>query len=293
MSVTIISNEWNGESSTFTIDQQGKVIRRYTQKRLVTFHSQGYNWDVADELNYEPGQPHESDANALLVSMDMERQKTRSRGTVENGTHNLIDLTLVYSTDGFAAAENSDDPTLSRVNVSWGTSSQMLYAVHDRNGDLIVNAANQPFEGGVPVSLELPTLIYERNELSFDGATATAYSNSLNSDFYAGADPKTLRLKISGQKTWSGVHVFWKVRYEMAYYWLGWQPQPVNAGLKQLVGGVLTNCFDDNGMPVTSPVPLTTAGARVPTASLPSGANFITVDYYRTFPFGSLALPLP
>ena len=290
MTIIIHKNELMGETSKFSIDNTAKIVRTYQQKRLVTSPNAGYNWEVAQALNYSPGEQHPSDTAATLRDMDIERQFTREvDGTVTPSV--AWDLTLNYSTETTTQYEASEDPTMARPIRSWSTTSQSLYAIKDRDGDLIVNAANQPFDGGIPVTLEMPTLVIERNEYGFNGALATQYANALNSDTFSGAAPETLRLKITAQEKNQGQYNYWTVRYEMAYYWLGWQPLPVNAGLKQLKSGVLVDCLDANKNPVSSPVPLDTAGLQVPIGSLPSGANFIKVLYYRTMPFGSLGLP--
>ncbi len=292
MVMRITKNEWVSESAKFSLDNQGKVVRTYSHKRLVTSPDQGFDWDLAKALGYVAGQPHSSDTFAILRDLEIDRRPTRANpaGT-PGGAENIWDLVLNYSTEATSSFNQSEDPTQARVKRSWQTTEQTLHIIRDRHNDPIVNAAGQPFDGGIPVTVELPTLVYERNESGFSGALATYYANSLNSDTYSGADPGTLKLKISATENNEGTFHWWAVKYEMAYYFLGWQPKPLNAGLMCLDGsGGLEDCIDTRLKPVSHPVPLNTDGTQTEITDLPGGANFITVDYFNTTPFGALGL---
>ena len=283
MGMRITKNGFISESSKFSINSQGKVVRTYTHKRLIQSPDEGFNWDLAAALHYSPGQPHSSDPRAKLWEMDLDRHKTRE-------PCNAWDLTLTFSTECPAAYNNSEDPTQQRVKRAWSTTEHTLYAVKDRNNKLICNLAGQPFDGGVPVAIELPTLVCERNESDFDGGAMAAMANSLNSDSYSGADPETLKLKISATEHNESDFHYWAVRYEMVYFLLGWQPQPANAGLYQLVNNKLTRCKDKDQQDVTAPVPLDLSGKQIPVASLPAAANFIHVDFFPLMAYASLNL---
>jgi len=287
----IRSHEWVSESSKFNIDSAGKVIRAYTRKYITSSIDEGSNWDLAQGLNYSPGDPHPSDPEALLIDIGIDRRMTKAGTNELTGPWNWWDVSLDYSTDAPQQENNSTDPSLARVLRGWTTSEQTLYAIRDRLGNVIVNAANQPFDGGVPVTIEMPTLKFVRNELIPPNIAGLA--NKLNSDTYAGAAPETLKLKVSSEETFGGGWQYWATTYEMTYYALGWQPQPVNAGLMQLKGGALVPCLDRDKNKVTSPVPLDVNGLQVPIASLPGGANFIQIDIYPTMAFSSLGLLPP
>jgi hypothetical protein len=279
----ILSNGWVSEKATFTTNNQGKIIRNYNHKRLITTDQLMNSVDLFNAAGYVLGQTFSNDQWAVLTSWSPSI-------TVEDGKYKW-DLDLEYSTEGTPSYQNSIDPTKQRIVRTWQTQEQTLYIVRDRNFNLIVNSANQPYDGGIPVSIELPTLTYEFNQFNFSGSTATSYSNSLNSDHFSGAAPETLRLKISAKETFEGQYQFWATRYEMAYFPLGWQPQPVNAGLYQLISGKLTRCKDRDQQDATSPMPLDENGLQIPIADLPDAAYVNKIEFFNTGPFGSLGMP--
>lgn len=279
----ILSNGWKSEKATFTTNNQGKIVRNYSHKRLIVTDTLMNSVDLFNAAGYVLGQRFSNDQWAVLTSWS-------PTITVEDGKYKW-DLDLEYSTEGTPSYANSIDPTRSRIIRTWQTQEQTLYIVRDRNFNLIVNAANQPYDGGIPVSIELPTLTYDFNQFNFSGVTATGISNSLNSDTFSGAGPETLRLKITAKETYEGQYQYWVMRYEMAYFPLGWQPQPVNAGLYQLVSGQLTRCKDRDQQDATSPMPLDANGLQIPIANLPDAAFVNKIEYFNTTAFGSLGMP--
>lgn len=280
----ILSNERLSTKAKSTISSDGRIVRMYDVKLLVKADVDYSDYEIGTMLGYLLGTPHPHDPKAMLSDYDITRRPTRA-------PHCAWDVGLSYSTDAPPLESNSVDPELARIKRNWQTTEQTLYIVRDRNGDPILNAAGDPFDGGIPITMELPTLVYERNELNFNGALMTLYANSLNSDVYSGAEPGTLKLKISAQETFESDFIYWKVRYEMAYFFLGWQPKPMNAGLYQVTGGFHRRCVDRDNRPVMSPVPLTESGEQVPTGSLPNGVNFITVPWFNSLSYSSLGLP--
>lgn len=281
--MTITSLLRKSGSAKFSMNNEGKIIRTYSQPLLVESTLDLDEYQLGLALGYQPGQSHPTDPFATLRDMSVDRIDT----TVP---YVKFDIVLNYSTDGPAPQNNSEDPTQQRVKKQWQTTEQTIYIVRDKNGDPIVNAADQPFEGGVPVAVALPTLVYERNESSFSGAIMTAYANSLNRYSFSGAAPKTLRLKISATEEFEGTFEYWKVRYEMAYQPDGWQPRPVNAGLYQLVSGELVRCRDRDRQEVTQPVPLNEDGSQVDISDLPDGLNYTDVNFYPLVDFSGLGL---
>ncbi len=279
----IISNKWVSEKATFTTNNQGKIVRNYNHRRLVVTGSLGNSVELFNALNYTLGQPFSNDQWAVLTDWSASID-------VSSGKYKW-DLDLEFSTEGTPTYANSIDPTRQRIIRTWQTSEQTLFIVRDRNRDLIVNSANQPYDGGIPVTVELPVLTYEFNQFNFSGATATSYSSALNSDMFSGAAPETLKLKISSNETSEGQYSYWKTRYEMAYFPLTWQPQPVNAGLYQLISGQLTRCKDRDRQDATAPMPLDDNGLQIPVASLPDAAFVNKVEYFPTMPFGNLGMP--
>ena len=285
--MTITSNGWKSSKAKATLSNDGRIGREYNIQRLVIADTEYSDYQLGTLLQnnygYVLGSHHDEDSRALLANFEVDRLPTIAPNCSWT-------VNLVYSTFAPPTNNNSDDPLQARVKRSWQTSEHTMYVYKDRLGNMIVNKANQPFDGGIPVTVELPTLVYERNEASFNGAWATAWSNSINQFTYSGAAPKTLKLKISAQETYEGDYHYWPVRYEMSYLPIGWQPLPLNAGLLQIKSSKLVPCLDKQLQPVTAPVPLDSAGKQIALASLPSGASFIEVDWFPQQSFQALGL---
>lgn len=280
--MTITKNELLEAKGKASLTSEGRKVREYTERRLVCSDVELNVFQLGSALGYLLGDGYHIDDAALLLDFDIDR-----RLTIE--PYCAWDVGLRWSTVAPPKKEDDDNPLNERVKRFWSTSEHTLYVYKDRNGDMIVNSAKQPFEGGVPITVKLPTMVYERNEASFSGAFATQWANSLNQYAYSGAEPKTLKLDISGEEAFQGDYVFWKVRYEMAYFPLGWQPLPLDAGLNQVVSGELTPCLDVHLQPVTSPVPLS-GGVQIDIADLPEAAQFIEVDIFPLQRFQDLGL---
>ena len=278
-----ITNECLKRTARVTLSDEGKIGREYNEQRLVKSTVELSEYALGTQLGYLLGSGYPTDYRARLVDYSIDRHMTKAPNCA-------WDVSLRYSTLAPPTVNNSDDPTQQRVKRSWQTSEHTMYTFKDRNGKMIKNSAKQPFDGGVPVTLELPTLVYERNESTFNGTWATQWSNSINQYTYSGASPKTLKLKISATEQFEGDYHFWSVRYEMAYLPIGWQPQPLNAGLTQLVSDNLVACYDSNKVEVSSPVPLDSAGKQIEQASLPDAAYFIEVDWFPQTNFSGLGL---
>lgn len=275
------------ETAKFAMTNEGKVIRTYSSPARVKSTDDLDLFQLGIALGYLPGQPHPTDPEATLRDMSLERTETIAPCV-------WYTYTLNYSTEAPAPAATGEtptaDPTKQRVKRRWTTSEQTLYEIRDINGDLILNAAQQPFDGGVPISIALPTLTYVRNESTFDGSVMVQYANALNKYAFSGAEPETLRLKISADEMFEGNYQYWAVHYEMAYNPKGWQPQPCNAGLYQRVDGELVKCMDRDLQPVSSPVPLDEDGVQIPLSGLPDDVNYVKVDLYPLIDFSDLGL---
>lgn len=282
--MAIVFNRRMSSKAKATLSQEGRIGREYNQKRLVVTDIETTEYALGTALGYLLGEAHPDDPRALLVDYELDRRE-RTRPP-----HCVFDVSLRWSTFGPPTANNTDDPLQQRVKRDFKNREHTFYVFKDRNGNMILNGAKQPFEGGIPVTLNLPTYTYVRNEAVFSGTYATTWSNAINSDTFNGCAPKTLRMIVDAAEQYESDSVFWPVTYQMAYLPIGWQPLPLNAGLQFLSSGKLKPCLDDNLNPVTSPVPLSTAGAQLTIASLPASANFIEVDWFVQQPFSSLGL---
>ena len=172
--------------------------------------------------------------------------------------------------------------------------------VQDRNGEMILNAAGQPFDGGVPVAVRMGVATATRNitAAGYNKNTVLATSGKLNSVAYLGAAIGTLQVDITAEEKYEGSYHFWAETYTFAYDPEGWQPKPMNAGFfYRDAYDVLTRIRNedlgdtaDPTAPVQEPEPLTTLGGLLPIADRPSLCNFITVDAYDSTAFAAFGL---
>jgi hypothetical protein len=277
------------DESEPTLQQDGRIVRTHRRMYRCTHDFVVSNLQVLALLGVAQGDTHPDDPLATLVSAPVKRKDVIATG----GARPMWEVTLNYSTDAPAiVSQNSDDPTQLRVKRWWSTTEEQRYIIKDRNGLLIVNTAKVPPAGGIPVNIELPVLVYERNEADFSGATATLWSGSINISAFSGAAPKTLKLKVTGEEQYEAKSHFWRVRYEMVYDENGWNPRWVNAGTHEWdpINQKLIPCLDELLQPVTEPVPLDSMGQQIDPSLLPDAAIINEVDYRRLREFQLLGL---
>lgn len=278
----------------YTVDQNGKFVKRYTTPYLVKSDSVTENTEdeVFAALNVQPGAPYANWAAARANDFNCTKKLTRP-------PHQAWDVSIGYSTDGVvpedggAGGIGSTDPVDFRVRRRLGISEQQRFIIKDKNGLLIVDAAGSPYDGGVPITDYWGWMEFVRNEPhSTDKmAQSVLYSGKLNSVTFMGCAPETLMLVCTGDEKYEGGYHFWTFTYTMTYNKEGWQPQPLNAGLWYLLAGVRTRITEGDGTNTLEPQPLTALGAVVPVASRPAGCTFRDIDYYNTFDFADLNLP--
>lgn len=162
-------------------------------------------------------------------------------------------------------SSNGSDPTDLDPIYDWGVETITRHTTKDRNDKSRLNAAGDPFE---PREVEdyVNFLTVERCELTFNLAVAGAYNNSVNSDSFYGADPGTMRVKITPKQQFRNGIEYFKVRYEFHYKPQGWQGRELQQGLYQLV---------DSDVEVTPPtMPPTYVKMKIPCFELADGGQF-------------------
>lgn len=286
-----------------TVDSDGRFVKSYSKTYLVKSDSATYN--TLDEakagLGVLPGAPDPYWSAAKAVAISAVRLPTIP-------PHQMWEITVEYSTAAVVPeSTTSTDPVDWRVKRRTGTAQQQRFIVKNRLGVLIVDGAGSPFEGGVPVTDYLGTMIFERNETHSTSSMSQAaiLSGKINSATFMGCAAGTLMLDVTGEEKYEGGYHFWTFTYTMTYDKEGWQPKPANAGLYQNVGFAAiprrARILEADRTPVQEPQPLYPAydgvtltplpGSVIPVANRPADCNFITVDHYITFNFTTLGLP--
>lgn len=193
----------------------------------------------------------------------------------------------------YAYIDPNTNPFTRLPDVSWDYEIIQVPADYDINGKAIVNTAGEPLDPGLLRDVIVNTLNYTRNEIS---AFAVAYTNTVNSDYFMGYPPKTVKLEVKAQQQ-TELTVFNASATELVYYSvsyvfkfnpeLTWRKKVLNRGFKQLNQGGLFTIFSTNGMPVTQPVLLDNNGKILTSGQTPV---FLTFDLDNEMDFNTLGI---
>lgn len=276
------------EESETDVQPDGRIVTSYsrTYQYRTDSMTRPTAFDIYADIGITPGSPYPDDSSA-----------TANKASIGPGPEMTRPPFLCYhvkfgwATNAPLPAENSTDPTTRRVLWSIKPTIQSRYVTRDRNDLLIVNTAEQPFDGGIPVDVRLGTVVAKKvvDAVGFDKALVLRDSGKLNSVTYLGAEPGTLQVDIEADEAYEGSAHFWNLTYTFSWDPQGWQPQPLSAGFYQKVSGALVRIQQD-GEDVQEPEPLTETGLLVPIGLRPAGCHFITVDYFDTMDFADFHL---
>jgi hypothetical protein len=286
------------QSAESNVDKDGRIVKSYEQTIQVQTDvslATATEAFLAAAVGINPGSPYANDAFATCLGLSIGPGPERTREPFL-----CFHLKYKWSTDAPLPESTDTDPTTRRVLWILRPTIQSRYIVKDRNGNMILDAAKRPFDGGIPVDVRLGTAVAKKNRLAagYDKSAVMAHSGKLNSVTYLGAAPGTLQVDIEAEEKFEGGYHFWEETYTFAYDPGGWQPKPMNAGLFHLVigepkritnGDLATDAVDPTGW-VQEPEPLTDLGGIVPYDSRPDACTFIEVDYYETMDFSTFGL---
>ena len=261
------------------------------------------NATIGLPVQYVTKHPH--DATAIAVECDSCERDAADPNTWY-ATYSFDNATLDRN------SSNDGDPADFEPIFDWSTETRTRLITKDIDGKTILNAAGDPRE---PIEIEddLPVLVYERPEITISFGWIYQMNNSVNSDNFYGAAPGTLRVKVTPKLMFRNLQRYWMVKYCFRYRPEGWQPKPLEAGLRQLVDSseevtpptdpptfvkVKVACTETGNAvydsdPVTSPVALDEDGKQIPPADLhadPTLAVYTEIKGYRALAYASLGL---
>ena len=249
--------------------------------------------EIAAALGIYPGSPYENDSNATCDEVEIGPGPEPTRPP-----HLCYHLAVKWATNAVLPA-NTDpgtqsDPTTRRTLWAVRPTIQNRYVVVDKNGDLIVNSAGQPFDGGIPVDARLGTVIFRRNVLAvgYDKEMVLRDSGKVNSTTFLGAEPGTLQCDIEAEEHFEGAFHYVSETYTLAYDPTGHQPKPVDAGFYQRTtpDGPVLERIEIDGAPINEPEPLLEDGTVVPIADRPGSCRVVPVEYFDEKEFADFGL---
>lgn len=283
-----VSFELQTDVSVHTVNDVGRVVRTHTRTLLARSASDSFvsSYAVAVATGLVPGDVHPADQYATIRKINPVRRKTLP-------PNQLWDVTIEWSTET-TEVDIEENPVNRKVKRSESTTDQQRYIIRDKNGKVILTSAKRPFDGGIPTTVKLGTITFERNEqhgVEYYVGKAIDLSGRINSLPFMGAAAGTLMLHVDAKETWEGTWHYWAVTYTFVHEPLGWQPRPINADFYELVNGKHVR-IRENGNDATEPVPLDSSGRVIPIAARPDACIFVQVDWFETMNFNSLNLPL-
>lgn len=285
---------------TSAVQDDGRLVNEYTHTYLFRTDSATLLTpaQVVSAIGIAVGSPYTGDIKALCWKAEV------GIGPVMTRPPYMAYLATYHWSTAKTAAEDptSTDPLDRRVVWSLRPNIQGRYIIRDRNQELIVNTAGQPFASGVPVDQRFGTAIARKNvdAAGFDKASVMADSGKVNSVPFLGGAEGTVQVDIEAEERYEGAYHFWAVTYTFSYDPDGWQPKAASAGffqrtavgaatLKRIVNSDIgdPNNPDD---PVQEPEPLDADGVLVDIDDRPDDCAFVEVDWFDEMDFNDFAL---
>jgi len=300
MAITV-SERYEGRTS-----KVGKhLMREHTREFVAQSTANERSWAVAQASGVPViGDSHPEDAASLCVDVAVSPGGDPSVWGVQcKYTNDLPDADIADDDATSSQQPGTPASSSSGSQESWSFEEHSRYVGQDRDDKPILNTAGDRYEDPVEIVDCFPTLTISKNKASFDVSDAYLYNNAVNSDTFRGAEPGTLRVKITATQQFANDEHFWATTYTFRYNPNGWQPTILEAGLYQLAYIKMaevdhTPCtvvgkapFDSE--PVDHPVPLDDRGKQIdPTrlSDIPSPALYTTWNVLEELPYSNLGV---
>lgn len=201
---------------------------------------------------------------------------------------------------GGPGGSQANNPLAKPAQIVWGVerytvAAQKAYKDVDSGiqNVAVASAAGEPFDPPVEIDAGRLTLTITRNEPTFSQVTATLFQDRVNSDqFFEIGAGKVKCNGITGQSQEENGVQFWVVTYSFSIRLDGWYLVVLNQGFYEISGGNRVRIVDSNGDPVSAPVPLNAAGAKLTVAQVQAGSfTYRTFQVYEEREFSVLNLP--
>lgn len=290
---------FESETAQSTVESDGRVVSKYTQVMLYKTDAmtRPTQYAIASDIGIIPGSPFSQDLNATCYDMQI--------GPVEKKTKPPYLSYLVafqWATNAPLPITNNTDPTTRRTLWAIRPNIQQRYLVKDLTGQLIVNTANQPYDGGYPVDVRLGTVIATRNvdAAGYNRDAVLAISGRTNSVIFLGGAIGTVQGDVETVEKFEGAFHFWEETWTFTWDPLGLPSQLPSVGFFQRdsydhdkLKRITSRDLDPdatNDDPVEEPEPLDASGLLVPVSARPGGVAFIRPNVILTFNFNTLGL---
>ena len=182
-----------------------------------------------------------------------------------------------------------ENPLNHPIKISWGENRFDQVVFEDINGNPVVNSAGDYFDPPVTCDDSRPTLRIVRNEPTYIPQYALTWKDTTNLDTFYGFAPGTVKMSTPlGELDYNPICGFYYiVTYQFEINPNGWAKQILDQGMRQIVSGSKTNILDDDGTPITAPIPLKGNGKKLVTGGTPVALTF---NVYQQSDFSQLNL---
>lgn len=192
------------------------------------------------------------------------------------------------------------NPLLTPPTVRWHSERMEIACTYDRDGKIIANVIGDPFDPPLTRPYTIPIVTIQRTLAEFDPSWIFGFQDHVNDGDWMGFPAGTVLCKeLTGDRTWNNdfgwlwqqtlVFGFRPIRASTDGNLIeaGWSELILNTGLREKVAGVIRKVVDDDGSPVSTPVPLTSKGKYDPEDE----QGFLQFDLYPTADFAFFELP--
>lgn len=169
----------------------------------------------------------------------------------------------------------------------WRCSFQTTQKVAEKTfaGNAIVNAAGLPFDPPLMRDVSYPVITLTRNVPDVQFSQLRLLQDAVNDAEWCGLPERSVRVTgIEYGPKYENGFAYFEITYQLSVRYPNWDFEVLNAGFTELVGGNWV-AITDGTRPVTEPVPLDVAGAKLDPADTP---NFMTFRVYPERDFGTL-----
>lgn len=189
----------------------------------------------------------------------------------------------------------TDDPLNDPIQIRFGAVQYQIPVERDVNNVALKNAAGDVFNPPYMMDDSRPIMIITRNEPSFNASKARFYRNAINSDMFAGAQPKTVRvIAIESSRLVRNNIGFWQTTYEfqLADDAAPWNPVKIlNKGFRArpAAGKPAVAIVDPVSRAPISVEKLLLADGTQPSATIEAAFEGVFLDFtiYRELPFSA------
>lgn len=264
---------------------------------LAVMQATGLAWNATYRYPLT-GTALETDARAHLLSVDVQptaEDGRTYRATIRFGRYDA-------STEAVDPDTGVKDPFAEPPKLRSRGEDQEIAVGYDNAGDPVLNSAGEPFEDAPTITA--PVLVFEvsRLEKAFDSTLIEDLQGRVNDAAWLGWPAGSVLCKsITADREWvSETNSYgWDTSYVFAVkrpivaggvdVLPGWTLQLLDCGFRAKDGSNPTKAITDKtGAPVSSPVPLDGAGARLPVGDDPVYLDF---DVYPAADFSALSFP--